>query len=117
MNEIHFEWNRLKSLVNKRKHGVSFEEAKTVFYDENAVQFDDPDHSTTEDRFIMIGISFKLRVLVVSHCERQGVATIQRAERGRGGVPIPERSADVIRIISARKAARHEVKYYEEGKI
>ena len=93
MNEIRFEWNKLKSLANKRKHGVSFEEAKTVFYDENAVQFDDPDHSANEDRFIMVGISFKLRVLVVSHCERAG---------------------DVIRIISARKAARHEVKYYEE---
>ncbi len=93
MNEIHFEWNKLKALANKRKHGVSFEEAKTVFYDENAMQFDDPDHATREDRFIMIGISFKLRVLVVSHCEREG---------------------DVIRIISARKAARHEVKYYEE---
>ena len=93
MNEIHFEWNKLKSLANKRKHGVSFEEAKTVFYDENAMQFDDPDHATREDRFIMIGISFKLRVLVISHCEREG---------------------DVIRIISARKASRHEVKYYEE---
>ena len=96
MNEIRFEWNKLKSLANKRKHGVSFEEAKTVFYDENAVQFDDPDHSENEDRFIMVGISFRLRVLVVSHCEREG---------------------DVIRIISARKASRHEVKYYEEEKI
>ena len=96
MNEIRFEWNKLKSLANKRKHGVSFEEAKTVFYDENAVQFDDPDHSESEDRFIMVGKSFKLRVLVVSHCERAG---------------------DVIRIISARKAARHEIKYYEEGRI
>lgn len=96
MNEIHFEWNKLKSLANKRKHGVSFEEAKTVFYDENAVQFDDPDHSEDEDRFIMVGISFKLRVLVVSHCERDG---------------------DIIRIISARKAAQHEIKYYEEGRI
>ncbi len=96
MNEIRFEWNKLKSLANKRKHGVSFEEAKTVFYDENAVQFDDPDHAANEDRFIMVGISFKLRVLVVSHCEREG---------------------DVIRIISARKAARHEVKYYEEERI
>jgi uncharacterized protein len=92
MNEIHFEWNKLKSLANKRKHGISFEEAKTVFYDENAVQFDDPDHSADEDRFIMVGISFKLQVLVVSHCERDG---------------------NVIRIISARKAARREVKYYE----
>ena len=83
-------------MANKRKHGVSFEEAKTVFYDENAVQFDDPDHSVNENRFIIVGISFKLRVLVVSHCERDG---------------------DVIRIISARKAALHEVKYYEEERI
>lgn len=96
MSEIHFEWNKLKALANKRKHGVSFEEAKTVFYDENAVRFDDPDHSTNEDRFIMVGISFKLQVLVVSHCEREG---------------------DIIRIISARKAVRHEVRYYEEERI
>jgi len=96
MNEIRFEWNKLKAAANKRKHGVSFEEAKTVFYDENAIQFDDPDHSEDEDRFIMLGLSFKLRVLVVSHCERHG---------------------DVIRIISARKAASHEAKTYWEGKI
>ena len=96
MNEIHFEWNKLKSLANKRKHGVSFEEAKTVFYDEKTVQFDDPDHSADEDRFIMVGICLKLRVLVVSHCER---------------------AEDVIRIISARKATRREVKCCEEEKI
>ncbi len=95
MSEIRFEWNKLKALANKRKHGVSFEEAKTVFYDENAIQFDDPDHSESEDRFIMLGMSFKLRVLVVSHCERHG---------------------DIIRIISARKAASHEAKMYWEGK-
>ena len=95
MNDIYFEWNKLKSLVNKRKHGVSFEEAKTVFYDERAIQFDDPDHSENEDRFIMVGLSFRLRILVVSHCERD---------------------VDVIRIISARKATRHEVRHYEEGK-
>jgi uncharacterized DUF497 family protein len=95
MSEIRFEWNKLKAMANKRKHGVSFEEAKTVFYDENAIQFDDPDHSEDEDRFIMLGMSFELRVLVVSHCERRG---------------------DVIRIISARKAATHEAKTYWEGK-
>lgn len=72
-----------------------FEEAQTIFYDDYAVQFDDPDHSESEDRFVMIGMSFKLHVLVVSHCER---------------------SRDVIRIISARKAGLHEVQYYEEGK-
>ena len=96
MNEIHFEWNKLKALANKRKHGISFEEAKTIFYDDHAVQFDDPDHSEDENRFIMIGLSYKLRVLVVSHCERD---------------------KDVIRIISARKAARHEAQYYQEGRI
>ena len=95
MNDIRFEWNRPKSLANKRKHGVSFEEARTVFYDEDAIQFDDPDHSENENRFIMVGMSFKLRVLVVFHCERDG---------------------DIIRIISARKAVRHEMKYYEEGR-
>jgi hypothetical protein len=93
---MRFEWNKLKALANKRKHGVSFEEARTVFYDDQAVQFDDPDHLDNENRFIMIGLSFKLRVLVVSHCERNG---------------------DTIRIISARKATRHEAQYYEEGRI
>lgn len=95
MNEIYFEWNKLKSLANQRKHGVSFEEAQTVFYDEDAVEFDDPDHSQEEDRFIILGLSLRLRVLVVSHCLRKG---------------------DVIRIISARKATRHEAKHYWEGK-
>ena len=96
MNEIHFEWNKLKALANKRKHGISFEEAQTVFYDEHAVQFDDPDLSENENRFIMVGLSFKLHTLVVSHCERD---------------------EDVSRIFSARKAARHEAQYYEEGRI
>lgn len=96
MSELRFEWNKLKSAANKRKHGVSFEEAKTVFYDDNAVLYDDPDHSKHEDRFIMLGMSYSLRILVVSHCERHG---------------------DVIRIISARKALRHEVNNYTEGRI
>jgi len=95
MNDIRFEWDRLKALANKRKHGISFEEAQTVFYDDNAVLFDDPDHSRGEDRFIMLGMSYQLRVLVVSHCERRG---------------------EVIRIISARKALHKEAQYYMEGK-
>ena len=95
MNDIRFEWNKLKALANKRKHGVSFEEAQTVFYDEEAVEFDDPDHSQDEDRFIILGMSLKLRVLVISHCVRKG---------------------DVVRIISARKATRHEAEHYWEGK-
>ena len=92
MNEIRFEWDENKNRENKRKHGVSFEEARTVFLDENAIRFFDPDHSEDEDRFIMLGISFTLRVLVVCHCYRAGDA--------------------VIRIISARKADRQEEQEY-----
>ena len=84
MDTIRFEWNRRKSRENKRKHGVSFEEAQTIFWDENAIQYYDPDHSKDEDRFIMLGMSFLLRVLVVCHCYRA--------------------KDSVIRIISARKA-------------
>jgi len=88
MNEMRFEWEESKNRQNRRKHGVSFEEAQTVFLDENAVRFFDPDHSAKEDRFLMLGISYRLRVLIVCHCHR----------------------ADdyLIRIISARKANRQE---------
>jgi uncharacterized DUF497 family protein len=92
MTGIEFEWDEAKSRGNKRKHGVSFEEAQTVFLDENAVRFSDPDHSADEDRFLMLGISFQLRVLVVCHCFRAGDA--------------------VIRIISARKANQKEEAAY-----
>ena len=92
MNDIRFEWNDRKSRENKRKHGVSFEEAQAVFLDENAVRYFDPDHSENEDRFIMLGMSFALRVLVVCHCYRE--------------------NDSVIRIISARKADRHEQSGY-----
>jgi len=92
MHDIHFEWDRVKAALNRKKHGVSFEEAQTVFYDEHAIEFFDPDHSATEDRFIMLGLSFKLRLLVVCHCIREG----------RSG----------IRIISARKATRREAEHY-----
>jgi len=88
MNGIRFEWDEAKNRENKRKHGVSFEEAQTVFLDEDAVRFFDPDHSKDEDRFLMLGISCRLRVLVVCHCHRA--------------------SNSVIRIISARKADRQE---------
>ena len=88
MTDIEFEWDEAKSRENKRKHGVSFEEAQTVFLGENAIRFADPDHSTDEDRFLMLGISFQLRVLVVCHCFRADDA--------------------VIRIISARKANQEE---------
>ena len=89
---IKFEWDPRKDSANQRKHGVSFEEAQSVFFDENAVQFYDERHSEQEDRFIMLGLSIRSRILVVCHCERE--------------------SGNVIRIISARKATRSERKYY-----
>ena|SRR3989338_3439514 len=97
MNEIHFIWDKHKAVLNQKKHGVSFEEAKTVFYDDRAVEFFDPDHSEGEDRFIMLGMSFMSRILVVCHCVREEGA--------------------VIRIISARKATKHETRNYREGEI
>ena len=92
MHDVRFEWDRSKASVNKRKHGVSFEEAQTVFYDENAIEFFDPDHSEREDRFIMLGMSFRLRLLVVCHCVRE--------------------AQSVVRIISARRATRREAERY-----
>jgi hypothetical protein len=92
MTDIQFEWDEEKSRENKRKHRVSFEEAQTVFLDENAIRFFDPDHSQDEDRFIMLGMSFTLRVLVVCHCYRE--------------------DDSVIRIISARKADKREQSDY-----
>lgn len=92
MKELRFEWDDKKEKTNIKKHGVSFDEARTVFYDENAVQFFDPDHSEDEDRFILLGISFKLRALVVCHCFRK--------------------SETVVRIISARKADKDEERVY-----
>ena len=88
MAKIIFEWDNKKDKTNRRKHGVSFEEARTAFYDENAIQYFDPDHSDKEGRFILLGISFKLKVLVVCHCFRE--------------------NESVIRIISARKADKDE---------
>jgi uncharacterized DUF497 family protein len=84
MDELRFEWDKRKERVNIKKHGVSFDEARSVFYDENSIQFFDPDHSENEDRFILLGISFKLRILVVCHCFME--------------------SETIVRIISARKA-------------
>ena len=88
MTEIIFEWDNKKEKTNIRKHGVSFKEACTAFYDENAIQYFDPDHSGEEDRFILLGISYKLKVLVVCHCFRE--------------------NDFVIIIISARKADKEE---------
>ncbi len=97
MSEIRFAWDETKNRLNKRKHKISFEEAKTVFYDENAIEFPDPDHSQDEDRFLMLGMSYRLRVLMVCHCFRK--------------------NDSVIRIISARKTTKREIERYEEGKI
>ena len=89
-----FEWDENKALANIKKHGVSFEEARAVFYDDYAVLFDDPDHSEAEDRFLIIGMSSEKGVCIVSHC--------YRSEDER------------IRIISARKATRTERSIYEK---
>ena len=89
---ISFEWDSAKAAVNVRKHGVSFEEAQSVFYDEFAVQFFDDDHSSDEERFLLLGMSTGARLLLVCHCERDG--------------------GDVIRIISARKATKRESTFY-----
>jgi uncharacterized DUF497 family protein len=90
---INFEWDSAKATTNLKKHNVSFEEAKSVFYDEFAVQFFDEENSDDEDRFLMLGVSSLVKLLIVSHCER-----------GRG---------DVIRIISARKASKKESTFYK----
>ena len=96
MHDIRFEWDSGKAARNRRKHGVSFEEAQTVFYDEHAIEFFDPDHSEREDRCIMLGMSFKPRLLVVCHCVRAAQL--------------------VIRIISARRATDHEAEPYRKGR-
>ena len=97
MEELKFEWDEKKNRANIRKHGVSFEEAQSTFKDEHAIQFFDPDHSKTEDRFILLGISSRLRVVVVCHCFREEEL--------------------VIRIISARKADQSEEKDYWEARL
>lgn len=96
METIDFVWDSEKDKQNLKKHGVSFEEAKTVFYDEYAMQFYDPDHSIEEDRFILLGISVKLRIVIVCHCFRKG--------------------EKIVRIISARKADKLEEKSYWENR-
>jgi uncharacterized DUF497 family protein len=96
MAELAFAWDSRKNRANIKKHRVSFEEAETVFKDENAIQYFDPDHSEDENRFILLGLSTRLRVLVVCHCFRE--------------------SELVIRIISARRADRSEGRSYWETK-
>lgn len=92
MKQLIFEWDKKKEKANIKKHGVSFEEARTAFYDENAIQFYDPDHSEDEDRFILLGASYKLNTLVVCHCFRM--------------------EETKVRIISARKADKDEAMAY-----
>lgn len=92
---IKFEWDPPKAVANLKKHQVSFEEAKSVFYDEFAVQFFDEEHSGDEERFIMLGLSSGAKLLIVCHCERE--------------------EGSVVRIISARKATKRESAFYQGG--
>jgi uncharacterized DUF497 family protein len=94
MKQISFLWDEQKDGQNRKKHGVSFEEASTVFYDKNARLIYDPDHSKNEDRFVLLGVSAKLRLLLVCHCYKK--------------------NDKIIRIISARKANKYEAKQYGE---
>lgn len=93
MRPLRFDWDPQKAIANARKHGVSFEEAKEVFYDENAVEFYDDEHADWEDRFLLLGMSSRLRLLLICHCYRT--------------------SDEVIRIISARKATKNEGRHYK----
>lgn len=93
MSGIRFTWDSRKSDQNRKKHGVSFEEAQSVFYDENAIEYYDEGHSAGEQRFLLLGLSAAPRLLLVCHCYRE--------------------SEEVIRIISARKATRRESMHYE----
>ena len=92
---MRFDWDHAKAATNLKKHQVSFEEAKTAFFDDFAVQFFDKEHSQDEERFIMLGMSSGARILVVCHCERA--------------------ESEAIRIISARKATRGETAFYRGG--
>ena len=92
MIALRFEWDSNKANQNLEKHGISFEEAISVFYDERAVEFYDVEHSEWENRFLMLGLSARFRLLLVCHC-----------------IKVDEQ---VIRIISARKATKNEAKYY-----
>lgn len=93
MSDMIFEWDKNKNAANQRKHKVSFEEAETVFYDDDARIIDDPDHSEAEERFVLLGLSRRANLLMVSHCYRL--------------------SETVIRIISARKATAAEARQYQ----
>ena len=92
MEQLKFKWDPIKEIVNRSKHGITFEEAKTVFCDEMAIIIDDPEHSELEERFIILGQSNYAQLLVVCHCYRE--------------------SDSIIRIISARKATKNECMQY-----
>ena len=81
---MQFEWDPNKNEINKQKHKISFEEAQTVFYDEYAILFDDPDHSDAEDRFIILGFSQRENLCIVSHCYRGEDEIIRIVDRGNG---------------------------------
>ena len=94
MKHITFKWDKKKDSTNIQKHGISFDEARSVFYDDNARLMHDPDHSEDEERFLIPGLSKKINILVICHCYREG--------------------NEVTRIISARKATKNEKKQYQE---
>ncbi|MBO6205686.1 MAG: BrnT family toxin [Lachnospiraceae bacterium] len=90
-----FDWDANKNRINKQKHGIDFIEASTVFFDKQAILFDDPEHSEDEDRFILLGMSESSNICIVCHCYRE--------------------DDTVIRIISARKATKREEEAYVKG--
>jgi len=92
---MRFEWDPRKAAANERKHSVGFDEAQTVFFDDSALLYDDPDHSAEEERFLLLGLSVNGRVLVVAHCARD--------------------DGETIRVISARAATRREGEAYVRG--
>jgi uncharacterized DUF497 family protein len=92
---ITFEWDPAKAAANLKKHRISFEEARSVFFDEFAIQYFDEAHSTNEERFLMLGMSSRGKLLIVCHCERE--------------------QGEIIRIISARKATKRESSFYQGG--
>ncbi len=96
MRPLGFDWDDLKAAANLRRHGVSFLEASTVFEDRNALFMADPAHSDDEERFLILGVSMRMRVLLIAHCDRG--------------------DEDVIRIISARKASARQCETYERRK-
>lgn len=95
MDTVKFEWDQNKNEINKKKHGISFETAKEVFFDEFAILFDDPDHSIDEERFLIIGAIKTEQICIVSHCYRD--------------------NENRIRIISARQATKSEKQIYFDG--